>query len=224
MKKAVIGILVVVLLFGLGAWYFTAFRLDGVIENAIEKSGSDALGTRVSVGSLKTDLKNGSLTISNVTVANPPGFNNANALSLSGIEAAVNYENFDVTRVVVDKPDIVIEEVDGQTNFSVLMENMNSGADSSDPEDQAEEAAEEPTLVIHLFRMNESRAAFESPERDHYSNIEIDAVEVRNIRGTPAEVSNIILQEILEEVISEAATELIKAKASEKLGEILGKD
>ena len=214
MKKVLIGVLVLILVLGVAAWYFTTFRLDGLIKQQIEQVGSNTLNTQVTVGSVTTDLKNGSLIISDVVVANPPGFNNPNAFSLSGIEAALDYDTLDIRRIIIEKPEIVIEELNGETNFSTLLANMDS-----EPEPEPEtDTGPPPELVIHLFRMNESRAAFESKSMDRYTDLKVKAVEVKNVRGTPAEVTEVIVREILDEVISAAAVELLKAKASEKLG------
>jgi len=199
------------------------YRMDSMIEKQIETAASTSLGTLVSVGGVNTDIKGGSLTISNVTIANPPGFRNKNAFSLNDIEAAVDYANFDIKRVVIEKPEIVIEEIGGETNFTRMMAAMEKQESASDP-DPAAEGAEEPIIVIHHFRMNESRASFESESMDHYSNLEIDAVELSNVRGTPSEVANVIANKILQEIASEAAVELLKAKAAEKIDSIFKKD
>jgi hypothetical protein len=222
MKKVAVTILVLLLLAGIAAWYFVSFRLDGVIKQQIEQVGSRTLGTSVSVGSVTTDIKNGSLTISGITVANPPGYKNENALALLGIEAALDYKTFDIRRIIVEKPEIVIEEKNGASNFTDLL----AGMESSPEPEPAEESAEPPVLVVHHFRMNESRAGFESESLDHYSDLKIKAIEVKNIKGTPAEVSKVIANEVIKEVASAAAIEILKAKASEKIDDIfgLGKD
>lgn len=220
MKKVLVTILVLLLLLGIAAWYFVSFRLDGVIKQQIEQVGSQTLGTAVTVGSVTTDLKNGSLTISRITVANPPGYKNNNAFTLNGIEAAVDYKTLDIKRIIVDKPEIVIEEKNGASNFTELLAGME---DSPEPA-PAEEGAEQPVLVIHHFRMNESRASFESVSLDHYSDLKVKAIEVQNVKGTPAEVTEVISTKVVEEIVSAAAMELLKAKASEKIDEIFGRD
>ena len=50
-----------------------------------------------------------------------PGFKNANAFSLNGIEAAVDYGNLEIRRITIENPEIVIEEMGGETNFSKMM-------------------------------------------------------------------------------------------------------
>ena len=223
MKKAITILLVLLLVVGGGAWYFDSFRMDSMIASNIETRASASMGAQVTVGTVKTDIKGGSLTISNITIANPPGFKNKNAFSLNGIEAAIDYSNYDIKRVVIDKPEIVIEELGGETNFSRMLARIEK--QGSEPEsDPAAEGKEEPIIVIRHFRMNESRGSFESESLDKYSNLEIDAIELSNIKGTPSEVSEIIAKKIINEITKEAAVELLKAKASEKIGSIFGKD
>jgi hypothetical protein len=215
--KKVFAVLFVFLLLAAGVtWYFVTFRMDAMIQERIEMAGTSSLGAQVKVGHVKTNIKDGSLTISSVTVANPPGFKNPNAFSLNGIEAAVDYSNLEIRRVVIDNPEIVIEELGGETNFSKMMDALErSGAASGGPET----GSEEPVIVIHHFRMNESRAAFESESLDSYANIEVDAVELNDLRGTPTELSNTIARAILKEVSQEAATQMLKAQAKKHLGD-----
>lgn len=220
MKKTITVLLVLALLAGGAAWYFVTFHMDMMIERKIESSASTSLGTRVSVGKVTTDIRGGALTISNVTVANPPGFRNDNAFSLNGIEAALDYSTLDIKRVVIEKPDIVIEEMGGKTNFDLMMEALQSEPSAGSDRGKGAGDAEETVIVVHHFRMNESRAAFESESLDTYSNLEVDAVELNNLRGTPEEVGRIIANEILKEVTQEAAIEILKAQARKKYGEV----
>ncbi len=229
MKKALILLVGLVVVVGGAAWYFVAFKMDTTIEKTIEKHASASLGTLVSVGDVKSDIKAGSLSISNITIANPPGYKNKNAFSLNDIEAAVDYANFDIKRIVINNPEIVIEEMGGKTNFDQILAAVNQAGSSSEADadaepGQAEEAEEEQIYVIRNFRMNESRASFESESLDRYSNLEVDAIEIRDIKGTRSEVSKIIASEVISEITKEAATEMLKAKASEKISEIFGKD
>lgn len=215
MKKIVVVLLVLALVVGAGVWYFVSYRLDSLIETRIEQAGSASFGSRVSVGAVTTNIRDGSLQISNITVANPPGFKSPNAFSLDSIQAAVDYANFDIQRVVIDKPSIVIEEIGGKTNFEqMLAELERMEAEPAGP------GADEPQIVLRHFRMNESRAAFQSESLDRYTDVEIDAVELHDIRGTPTEVAKVIAREVLDEVTAEAATELLKAQAGKKYEEV----
>jgi len=235
MKKVLVTIVVLLLLAGGAAWYFVTYHMDTMIDKQIEMASANSLGARVSVGSVSTNIKDGTLTISEVTVANPPGFKNANALSLKGIEAAVDYGKREIRRVTIENPEIVIEELGGETNFSKMMDELNQAGSKSTDTTSPTGGKKEPIIVIHHFRMNESRAAFESESLDSYANIKIDAIELNDLRGTPTEVGHQIAEKILKEISREAAVELLKAQAkqhlgdakievSKKLKDLLGKD
>ncbi|MCH5373841.1 MAG: hypothetical protein JJ992_07685, partial [Planctomycetes bacterium] len=125
--------------------------------------------------------------------------------------------SLDVKRVVIDEPEIVIEEVGGETNISKMLKELDRKV--SEPEPQGS-GRPEPEIVIHHFRMNESRAAFESKSLGRYSDVEIDAVELNDLRGTPTEVARMIASKVLAEVASDAATEVLKAQARKKYDEV----
>jgi len=215
MKKFIVVVLVLALIVGGGIWYFVSYRLDSMIETRIEQAGSRSFGSRVSVGAVKTNIRDGSLEISEITVANPPGYRNPTAFSLNNIEAAVDYGSRDIKRLVIDRPEIVIEELGGKTNFEQMLAELESMESEPDGAGSAE-----PEIVIRHFRMNGSRAAFESASLDRYTDVEVDAVELNDIRGTPTEVARIIAREVVGEITSEAATELLQAQARDKLNEV----
>ena len=226
MKKATTSLLIIILLIGGAAWYYVSFRLDDAIANGIEEAGSAAFGTSVKVGGVKTSIRDGTLSISSITVANPPGYNNKFAISLNAIEAAVDYDSFEIKRVIIDNPEVVIEEKGGQTNFSDLLVNIQSdqsepAADAdadADPDADGEDGADTDatTIIIRHFRMNQTRASFESKSLDRYSDLKVDEIEINNISGTPTEVANLIATEIIKEITAEAGIELLKAKLRQK--------
>ena len=62
------------------------------------------------------------------------------------------------------------------------------------------------------------------PTLTDLAGIEIDEVELNNLKGTPGQVASAIASEVMNEVVSEAAKEMLKAKAAEKMDSILGRD
>jgi hypothetical protein len=119
----------------------------------------------------------------------------------------------------------VVEEKGGKTNFDQILAGMEK--QESAPPAESEPSAdgqEEQIIVIRHFRMNGSRASFESESLDHYSDLKVGAVELSNLKGTHSEISKVITNEIIKEITQAAAIELVKAKASEKLDDLLGRN
>jgi len=226
-------ILGLIMLVGAGAaWYFVNVRMDSMIESRLERVASTSLGNHVEVGGVETDLRKGTLNVREMTIANPPGYKNPYAMRFSEVEASVDYDNFELKRVLIENPEFLIEELGGTTNFQQMLDALEAGesvvpaADPSKPEQE---------IVIRHFRIEGARAGFESASLDRYTDLQVDTIEMTDHRGTPTELANEIAGEVLRELSSEAGMALLEAQArkaagdlgdqvGDSLGRIFGKD
>ncbi len=110
------------------AVYFIIFRLDSVVETRIEKAATMAFGSRVEVGGVRTNLRDGTLTVDQISVANPPGFENPYAVRLNTVQAAVDYQGLEIKRVEIKNPEFYVEERDGKINFDLMLQALDSGS------------------------------------------------------------------------------------------------
>ena len=221
-----------IMLVGAGfAWYFVNVRMDSMIESRLERAATVSLGNHVEVGGVETDLRKGTLTVREISVANPPGYKNPYAMRFTGVEAAVDYDNLEIKRVVIDRPEFLIEELGGTTNIQQMLDALESGGSVV----SAAPSRPEPEIVIRHFRIDQARAGFESGSLDRYTELKVDAIEIHDLKGTPTELANQIGKEVLEQLKSKAAMALLEAQASKKaadlgdqlsnsLGKIFGED
>jgi len=229
MRKLFLTLGAIVLVAVAGAVYFITYRLDSAVERQIEKAASMTLGTAVEVAGVQTSLRDGTLKIAEISVANPPGFENPIAVRLYELEAAVDYSGREITHVVIENPEFIIEERDGSSNFEHMLQSLEAG-NANRPGTASDGGAagsgapvSEPVISIKHFRINETRAVFESSSLDRYTDIEVDAIEMHNLRGTPSELAEQIAHEVVGELSSEAATEILKAQAKKHLKGVEGK-
>jgi hypothetical protein len=219
--KKLFTILGLIMLVGAGlAWYFVNVRMDSMIESRIERAATTSLGNHVEVGGVETDLRNGTLTVREISVANPPGYKNPYAMRFNGVEAAVDYDKLEIRRVVIDQPEFLIEELDGTTNFQQMLDALEAGESVVPPSDPAKP---EPEIVIRHFRIDGARAGFESASLDRYTDLKVEAIELNDLKGTPTELANEIGRKILKELSSEAGVALLEAQARNKATELGGK-
>jgi hypothetical protein len=215
MKKVFLTLGLIVLVGAGAAVYFLTYRLDSLIESRMERAATLAMGSHVEVGGVHTDIGDGSLSVREISVANPPGFENPHAAKFTGVEAAVDYATLEIKRVIIDHPEFVIEERDGQTNFGRMLEAIEANAPTGDAA-----GAPEPEIVIRHFRIDQTRAVFESHSFDRFTDVEVDAIEMHNLRGTPTQLAEQIAREVVGELSSEASSALLKAEARKKLGDV----
>jgi len=207
-----------IMLVGAGAaWYFVNMRMDTMIESRLERVATTSLGNHVEVGGVETNLRKGTLTVREISVANPPGYKNPYAMRFSEVEASVDYENLELKRVVINNPEFLIEELGGTTNFQQMLESLEAG-ESVVP--AADPAQPEQEIVIRHFRIDGARAGFESSSLDRYTDLQVGTIEMNDLKGTPTELANQIAREVLRELSAEASMALLEAQARKAAGDL----
>lgn len=207
-----------IMLVGAGlAWYFVNVRMDSMIESRLERAATASLGNHVEVGGVETDLRKGTLTVREISVANPPGYKNPYAMRFNGVEASVDYDRLEIRRVVIDKPEFLIEELGGTTNFQQMLDALEAGESVIPPADPAKPEQE---ITIRQFRIDGARAGFDSEALDRYTDLNVEAIEMNDLKGTPTELANEIGRKVLKELSSEAAMALLEAQARKKADDL----
>ena len=210
MKKLIITVLILGIIgAGVVGWWYMFSRMDGIVEKAIAEAGSDAFGTQVTLDDVKLDLINGSMTLENLAIGNPEGFNRDNAVVFGSIEAAIDFGSMEVARVVLDDAQIFIEEREGRINVQELKQALESRISESTVVHGSGEPGQEE-IVIQQFLMRSTMATFESESLDRLAEIEIDQIEMRDLRGTPEEVAEVIALNIVDEITDEAEQAMLR--------------
>ncbi len=155
MKKIIgIGALVAVLAVA-GALYFVLSNLDAIVKTAIEDQGSRALGTRVEVGSVRIDLREGRGTIRDLRVANPEGFSSGDVFQLGVISVQIDAGSVTgnpvvVPEVLISGPEVNFEMNERATsNVQALLDQLQSrgGGDPEPPAGVQPSDDGEPTRI-----------------------------------------------------------------------------
>jgi hypothetical protein len=194
-------------------------RLGGMMESEIQRAASEAFGAPVTVDDVQLDLINGVVRIKGLTIGNPPGVSGENALVFGSIEAAFDFESKEVSRVVFDRARIHIEEIDGETNVQRLKQSLESNIsrETGAPSGSGEE------LVIRRFLMKSTTAVLESATLERISEVEIDEIEMHDLRGTPEQLAEVIAIRLLDEITQEAGQAMLRGQARQQLEDVEGK-
>ena len=113
MKKILIGVVVVVLLAVGGVVYF-ASNLDSIIKAAVEKFGSEATKTQVTLSSVDLTIKTGAASLNGFRMTNPAGFKTDQAMSFGTVSVKIDTGSLTsdvivIKEVVIAAPDITYE-------------------------------------------------------------------------------------------------------------------
>ncbi|MBI1363418.1 MAG: hypothetical protein GC134_05485 [Proteobacteria bacterium] len=163
----ILGFLVVaVLLSAGGVWMF----LDTIVKSGTETFGSKLTGTQVNVASVHISLLKGHAVVEGLSVANPAGFSEGDAVKLGKIEvklvpASVLSDRIRVEKVNIDSPAISYEMSEKGTNIDTIMGNIAkfTGSQNAAPAQKTAEAAPAKAPA-------------------HGKKVQIDRVEIKNTK------------------------------------------
>lgn len=239
MKKIIVGLfLIVVIAIGAVSYYVFA-NLDAIVEAAIEKYGSEATKTTVSVDRVKINLKDGAGAIYGITVGNPGGFGDPNVFSLGEVSTKIDYESVSKKIIIIDDISVLSPQVffemnkDKKTNLNVLKENIMSGQSASpaSKEKSSPASGEQPKLIIRHVRFAEGNIqAKVVPLNNKTYNLKLPTIDMKDLGAPDGAPPDVIAKQIINKLTDQAKAaikkqgidkeiEQLKAKAQQKIDE-----
>ncbi len=225
MKKIILGIALLLCITIGGGIYYLLTNLDAIVKMAIEKYGSEAIKTQVRVDKVRIKLKEGSASISGLTIANPPGFSMPNAFSLGDISVGIDINSLTGDVIVIREIGIAAPEVffemnaDKQANLDVLSKNLGTGAETPPA---SEKPGKEPKLIIRKAELSgASLQALVVPLNNKEYQLKLPTITMTNLGGSkgapPATIARQMLDQLLDRVKAEVKKQGIGAELKEKI-------
>jgi hypothetical protein len=226
-----IGLAIVILLILIaGAGYYLFSNLDSLVKAAIEKYGSEATQTALSVGGVSLSLTSGSGAITGLTIANPPGYSAANAVSLGGIALQLDTGSlagngpFVVDNFAITQPQITYEVKGlGQgSNLQTIQDNIQSFASNgSAGEAPAQGSAPVRKEIIRNLTITGGEVTVLAPALSGKTLVEpLPPLHLTDLGGstgaTPAQIGAQIVSAVINQAAATGATALINHQLGTK--------
>jgi hypothetical protein len=154
MRNILIGIgVLVVAVIAIITFVFSS--LDGLIQEAVEKYGSEITKAQVQLAAVNIDISSGKGGLSGLKVGNPKGFETPSAFNLGEISitidtGSVTEDPVVIKEIVIAAPEVTYELGSGGSNISAIQKNVDaymaqfaSGGGSA-----KQDSGEGPKLVI----------------------------------------------------------------------------
>ena len=231
MKKLFLSLVLIVLLAVGGGVYYVLTNLNYLVETAIEKYGSEALKTSVQVASVDIRLTEAQSAINGLTISNPAGFDSIPAFSMDNIALGVNIKEAGQDQIGIDfirihGPEVYFEiNAAKKANLNVLKENLlasSGSATSAEDNSQSQGDKQQPILHIKEFVFAEAKLKAKVVPLDNKDYaLTLPNLVLRNLKGTPQQISQQVLQQLIDHAKTEVKrkgidAELDKAKRKVK--------
>jgi hypothetical protein len=200
--------IVVLLAITLGIAYYSSGKIDAYVKTAIEKYGSESLGTKVSVGEVNISLLQTTATITNLEIANPPGFDDPIAFKAGLIEITLNSKESKLDSVVIDRillnsPMVFYIKTKQTDNLSRLQDQATRSTKDSQSSDKPggskDKGREQPRILIKKFDIEKANLSYRDTRIVSTTvNLKLDDIHIvdidtgKNGAGTQEAVSKIV--------------------------------
>ncbi|MGI1679267.1 MAG: AsmA family protein [Cellvibrionaceae bacterium] len=237
----IIGILIIILAAAIAGIAYYGYQNSGaLIKDAVEKYGSEAIGTQVSLNTAKLNFDkdmNSSLKLSGLTVANPSGFSSDHALQLNEISVQLQPKSQTKELVIIDKilmsgAHIIAEEKNlNTTNLTTLADNLSQESSSTSQTSTNSSSSATPNLIVKSFEFNNATVDLISEQLGNQT-VKMPNFSVKNLGGSkglpPEALATALMDEILDQATSavkketrNAAKEKVRSELKDKLNEKL---
>ncbi|MDH5748180.1 MAG: AsmA family protein [Rhodospirillales bacterium] len=147
----VIGVVIIVVIAG-GIFLYSS--LDSLIQQAVEKYGSEVTQAKVKLNKVELDIVSGQGALRGLTIGNPQGFKTPSAFQLDAVSISLNTATVTsdpviIKEIVIDKPDVTYEVGPQGNNFDALKNNINAYVEKLGLQKKEKSESEEgPKLII----------------------------------------------------------------------------
>lgn len=181
-----VGVLIVILL------ALPLFINANSFRPTIEEKLSAALGRKVQVGDLSLSIFSGSLTASNLSIADDPAFSTSPFLTAKtfrvGVEVwpLITSKTLNVTSLTIENPELnLVRNQQGRWNFSTLGGNTNA-----QPKTGGGGATPIPEFRVDKLELKDGRATITSGGKPNvYDNVDLEASDVSYKSQFPVQLS-----------------------------------
>jgi uncharacterized protein involved in outer membrane biogenesis len=228
MKKLLIAAIVIIVVLIAAAVLLLFSNLDKLVAKGIEKYGSEATGTRVSVSGVHISLREGRGSIRGLRVASPDGFKVRTVLALEGITVAVDIKSVREDPIVIGeiriKAPVVNAEITktGDSNIEELRKHVKARAGASGGE-RGDSGTATKKLRVERFVFEEGRIEVDATALGlEKKTIVLPEIRLHDVGGAggaaPEEIAAVILKAVAGKATSEIAGSEVDRLIKERLG------
>ena len=138
--KIILGSVAGLVLIAVAAVLILAARLDGIVRAVVEREGSSQLKLATTLGAADVSILGGSVTLNELAIANPEGYQDPHIFELGQVNVAVGYSELmgDPVRIRdinINSPRLVIERGEqglAQLNLRDMLSQLETSSSESE--------------------------------------------------------------------------------------------
>jgi uncharacterized protein involved in outer membrane biogenesis len=215
LKWAALALIGVVIIAVVGVIFF----LDSIVRTAVEKGTTQSLALNTTLGNASVGLTSGDVSLGDLKIANPEGFDAPEMLSLGKVSLDTSYGKVfgtptTVDSLVIDKPKLVLEFKGMKSNLKTVADRLaSSGGDQPSKPTPADPSAKPLKMIIDTLKVSGAQVEIRSdlPGLDKPYVIDVPAIEMTQIGNADGNRNGEEAGKIVSQIISRLSLEAQKS-------------
>ena len=209
------------------------FFLDSIVRTAVERGTTQSLALNTTLSSASVGLTSGDVSLGDLKIANPEGFDAPEMLSLGKVSLDTSYGKVfgtptTVDALVIEKPKLVLEFKGMKSNLKTVADRLaSSGGDQPTNPAPADPNAKPLKMIIDTLKVSGAQVEIRSdlPGLDKPYVIDVPAIEMTGIGNADGNRNGEEAGKIVSQIISRLSLEAQKSgKLPPQLAAILQGD
>ena len=230
MKKALLGLVALVLVIVVGAVVYLYVNLNSLIEHGIEEFAPRYTKTSVSLGGANVSIFSGEGGLSNLVIGNPQGYKSAEAFRLGSVSVAVDTGSLTTDTIVIKSLDVIAPTVTYEpggkagSNLQQLVRNLQQSTRGAGGKKAADDgsAGGETKVIIDRLTIRDGKVMVTTPLAKTPLSANLPKIEMTGIGRKQGGVDGAdVLKQVIEKVTASASRvagvslDELKSKAGE---------
>ena len=231
MKKALLGLVGLILVIVVGAVAYLYVNLNSLIEQGIEEFAPQYTKTSVSLGGANVSIFSGEGGLSDLVIGNPQGYKSAEAFRLGAVNVAVDTGSLTTDTIVIKSLDVVAPAITYEpggkagSNLQQLVRNLQQSTKASGGGKKAADdgsAGAETKVIIDRLTIRNGKVAVATPLAKDPLSADLPKIEMNGIGREQGGVDSAeVLKQVIEKVTASASKvagvslDELKSKAGE---------
>jgi len=203
MKKFVFIVLAVIVLGGVGGFFYIKTNLNSIVKAALEKYGSQITQTDVSISDVDISLSTGEGTVSGFRVGNPKSFVAARAVDIGAVNLqmdtnTVMNDPIVIKTLTIESPQVGYQvNATGEGNLQTLQKNISAASGKSTDSSTPTRRVIIKDLYIKNGEVSVSHDMFKGDEyKTAIPDIHLTNIGSKGVGATPQQVAKQVLGEL----------------------------
>jgi hypothetical protein len=214
MKKLIRNVVLVVVLIVVIGVVIVWFSLNSIVRSTIQTQATASLNVPTTLDAVDLKPFAGSVGLTGLDVGSPPNYTAPHMFVMDGLNVSVSYGQLfgnpiHVKKIVIDNPELVVEQSGGKLNLQVVMSGSSSSSSSGGGGASSSQSSSQMKFIIDELDVNNAKVTILPgvPGLSQQQEVTVPSLVLKNIGNADNSENGAAIKDVIMQVCTALATQ-----------------